>query len=1049
MAFTNFFIERPVFATVVNIIIFLVGVVSIASIELRQYPDIKRNTVTITTNYYGADEDLIKGFITDPISRALAGVDGVDYIYSSSMPSQSLITVQLAIGVDDNIAFNDVQANVNSVKANLPSDAQEPIIEKVSSASSTAAMYIAFKDSSLTATQLYEFVNRQIVPRIVALPEVDQLTPSGASEPAMRIRLKPKEMALHGVAAEDVMTALNDNNYLSASGYLKTNLIQIFSTPTTSISTPEEFKRIAVSSSTGGSPVYLEDVADVEYGAYNEEQIAKFNGEQGIVLPIFNTPNSNVITVMQRVKDEMEDIKKSLPASMTSFIVYDSTISMQESIDEVVNTIFEASAIVIFIIFLFLGSLRSTLIPIVTIPLSLAGACIGIMMFGYSINLLTLLALVLAIGLVVDDAIVVIENIQRHMEEGMPVLESSKLGASSIIGSIIAMTITLAAVFTPLGFSSGITGALFKEFAFTLAFAVIVSGIVSLILSPMMCSKILCESSIHGKFVTIINKFFDKIRFGYDKILTVLFNQKWIVLIIPIIILDVLVVLFGIPAVELVPQEYNGFVFAQGYGPSSASFNYMKFYTDLLDQSAKKIDGVETFFSNPNMMGPTMSFTGLALTPWTDRPDITDRDVMVKMMQYSNTVPGVKYQVLMSPSLPIMKSMVNQLVIKSPEQPEKIFQVAEKIRAEAMKTGRFLFVDSDLKIDQIKYRIKLDRKRMSQLGISAKNVGNALGLLLSSANITQFNFDQMSYDVMPESISGSRIDIDDLKAYPIQLSSEMASLHFHVDDFTSTYKSTIPLSEIATITQEVGPLSYPQFQQLNSATLSYLPVDVKDTTVLDVFKDLQAKYMPANMSYDYADQLRFSVNAGNETTFVFIGALVFIYLILSATFESFRHPLIIMMTIPLATLGAFIPMALGWSSFNMYTQIAIVTLMGLITKHGILIVDFANQLLPESKDENEAAKKSAGLRLRPILMTTLAMVLGALPLVFAQGPGAFSRFDLGILIVYGMSVGTFFSLFVIPVLYASLTNFKRLLSYLGVLLGQAALFAYVYGLVTG
>ena len=1049
MAFTNFFIERPVFATVVNILIFLVGVVSIFSIELRQYPDIKRNSITITTNYYGADEELIKGFITDPISKALAGVDGVDYIYSSSLPSQSLITVQLQIGVDDNIAFNDVQASVNSVKADLPSDAEDSIIEKVSASSSTAAMYVSYRDSSLSPIQLYEFVNRRIIPQLMALPEVDQITPSGASETAMRVRMKPIAMAKYGVAAEDVILALNNNNFLSVSGYLKSNLIQVFSKVTTSISKPEEFKRIVVASGTSGSPIYLEDVAEIEYGAHNEEQLARFNGEQGIVLPIFNIPNSNVLTVMLRVKDELDKIKPTLPATMDQFVVYDSTISMNESINEVIMTIFEASAIVIFIIFLFLGSLRATCIPIVTIPLSLAGACVGIMMFGFSINLMTLLALVLAIGLVVDDAIVVIENIQRYMEEGMSVFESAKLGASTIIGSIIAMTITLAAVFAPLGFSSGITGALFAEFAFTLSFSVIVSGVVSLILSPMMCSKILSEASLHGTFVVLINNFFDKVRQGYDAILNVLFAQKWLVLLVPLVVLDILIVLSGVPNIELVPQEYNGFVFANGYGPSSASFNYMKYYTGLLDDEMKKVEGVETFFSNPNMIGPTTSFTGLALTPWTERPDITDRDVMMKMMQYANTIPGVKYQVLMAPSLPIMKSMLNQIVIKSSDPPERIYEVAEQIRTEAMKTGRFLFVDSDLKMDQIKYRIELDRERMNQLGISAKNVGNALGLLLSSGKVTQFSFDQMSYDVIPESIAGQRVDINDLKAYPIQLSNDLEALHFHISDYTNTYKDSVPLAQIAKITQIIGPLSYPEFQQQNSATLSYLPVDQKDKDILEVFTDLKEKYMPPTMEYDYADQLRFSVNSGNETAFVFLGALVFIYLILSATFESFRHPLIIMMTIPLATLGAFIPMALGWSSLNMYTEIALVTLMGLITKHGILIVDFANQLLPDCKDEDEAAKKSAGLRLRPILMATLAMVLGAVPLVTAEGPGAFSRFDLGILIVFGMTIGTLFSLFVIPVLYAALKDFKRLLSYLVVFFGQAAVFSYVYTFITG
>lgn len=1038
MAFTDFFIERPVFATVVNIIIFLVGLTAIYSVEIREYPDIKRNTITIETSYYGADADLMKGFITDPITKSLAGIDGVDYIYSTSQPGQSNITVQLKIGVDDNIAFNDVQASVNSVRSTLPSAAEDPIIQKAASGSNTASMYIAYRSKDMTSTELNEYVNRYVIPQLMALPEVSQITSQGASDAAMRVRLHPQKMRMLGVSTNDVANALQDNNFLSASGYLKNQLTQVFSLATTSISRPEEFKRIFVKRAESGSTVLLGDIADINYGPKNDETLVTFNGVPSVVLPVFNTPNSNVITVMARVKAALKQIEPTLPAQIEQVLVYDSTISMKESINEVVATIFEASAIVIFVIFLFLGSLRATCIPIITIPLSLAGACIGIMLLGFSINILTLLALVLAIGLVVDDAIVVIENIQRHMEEGMPVLDSAKLGASSIIGAIIAMTITLAAVFTPLGFSTGITGALFKEFAFTLALSVVVSGIVSLILSPMMCSQILSEASLHGRFVVLINQFFEKVKTGYEWIIHFLLKQKIFVLLIPIIVLDLLTVMFSMPAIELVPQEYSGFVFAQGFGPSAASFSFMKHYTDILDKEVKKIPGVAAYFSSPNMMGPTNSFTGLSLKPWNKR-DLNDRQIMLQLMGMAQSVPGVKYQVLMMPSLPMMKSMLNQIVIKSADSPEQIYQVAEKIRAEALKTGRFIFVDSDLKIDQSKYRITLDRDKMRQLGISAKDVGNTLSLMLSGGKVTQFSFDQESYDVVPEVVFTSRINLTELKAYPVKISGPSQ---------TGGNRGTIPLSAIATFVAEASTSSYPEFQQLNSATLSYLPVDVKDKGVLNIFYDLADKYMPKSMAYDYADQLRFTVGSANDTLFIFAGALLFIYLILSATFESFHDPIIIMMTIPLATLGAFIPMVLGWSSFNMYTEIALVTLMGLITKHGILIVDFANHLLPESKDIEDAALKAAGLRLRPILMTTLAMVLGAVPLVTAQGPGAFSRFDLGILIVFGMSIGTLFSLFIIPILYAALHNFKKLLGYLAVLIGQAVAFGYVVSMLT-
>ncbi|MAH61320.1 MAG: multidrug efflux protein [Legionellales bacterium] len=1030
MGWTDFFIDRPVFATVFNVLLFLIGLVSLSSIEIRQYPDIKRTQIQITTQYYGADADLIKGFITQKISNAVADVDNVSYVYASSVSGQSAVTVQLKLNADDDVAFNDVQAAVSSISNQLPPQAQNPVIEKIESSALTGALYVAYTSKEIDSVKLNEYVNRAIIPRLMAIANVSEISSVGTSDFSMRVELDPILMRVYQVSADSVMQALSQSNFISATGKLKNNSIAIYTTADTSINKPEAFRKIKVKQADSQQFVNLGQIARVEYGPQNEDEKITFNGQESVVLPISNVPNSNVITVVDDVKKELKKIQPSLPEGMNQLVIYDTTIYMIDSIKEVISTIFEASLIVIFVIFLFLGSIRSTIIPMVTIPLSLSGAGVGLVILGFSINTLTLLAAVLAIGLVVDDAIVVIENVQRFMEEGFDKHEAAKKGASTIFSAIIAMTITLAAVFTPLGFSSGIIGALFKEFSFTLAFAVLISGLVSITLSPMMCSVILSKDALQKPLVMKINHVFEKVKHGYLYLLDFVFKIRYFVLFIPFIVMDALVVLSGLPEIQLVPQEESGFVFAQGYGPSNASFNYMNLYTHLLDQKVKGFDGLAAYFSSPNMSGPTTAFTGINLTPWQDRTKVTDFTVAKKLNEVTHQIPGLKYQVLLMPSLPIMKSMLKQIVIKSADDPQRIYEIAQKIRADAIKTGRFQFIDLDLSIDQLKYSIHLNRNLMNQLGVDAQNVGNVLAALMSGGYYTEFSFDEESYNVVPKSTNEGLLDIDALKSYPVKVKDKV-----------------IPLSSIATISSEIGAQSIPMFQQLNSVTMSFLPTDLRDDKILDVFYELQDKYMPKTMSYDYRDQLRFQVDSGNELAFVLLGALLFIYLILSATFESFANPLVIMMTIPLATLGAYIPMALGWSSFNMYTQIAIVTLMGLITKHGILIVDFANHLLPSSQDHIEAAKKSAGLRVRPILMTTLAMVLGVVPLIYATGPGAFSRFDLGIVIAFGMSVGTLFSLFIIPVLYGMLTSLTRNVGYLIVLIGQAVLFSSLLQLV--
>ncbi|MAJ82352.1 MAG: multidrug efflux protein [Legionellales bacterium] len=1024
MPFTDFFIERPVFATVFNIIIFLVGLVCLSSVELRQYPEVKRTQIQITTRYYGADAGLIKGFITQTISNAVADVDSVDYVYASSVSGQSSVTVQLRLNADDDVAFNDVQAAVSSVSNQLPDQAQDPVIEKVESTALSGALYVAYTSDSISAVQLHEYIERSVIPRLMAISDVAQIKSVGSSDFSVRVELDPMRMRTYNVSADSVYQALTSANFISATGKLSNQSVAVYVKADTSMNEIKQFKSIKIKQSSGHGFVTLNQVAHIFYGPQDKQRKITFNGKSSVVLPISNVPNTNVITVIKNVKEELKKIQPALPVGVKQLVVYDSTIYMVDSIKEVIHTIIEASLIVILVIFLFLGSVRSTIIPVITIPLSLAGSAIGLLLLGFSLNTLTLLAAVLAIGLVVDDAIVVIENVQRYMEEGMDVMTSSKKGASTIFGAIIAMTITLAAVFAPLGFSSGIIGALFREFAFTLAFAVIISGVISITLSPMMCSLILSDASMHKPFVLRVNKVFEGLKSLYHGLLHVVFKMRYIVILVPFIVLDSLIVLSGMPAIELVPQEFSGFVFAQGYGPSNASFNYMDHYTTLLDNKIKHIDGLAAYFSNPAMSGPTVAFSGLNLTPWQDRKEITDFTVAKQLNAITHDIPGLKYQVLMMPSLPIMKSMLKQLVIKSADNPERLYAVAEKVKEEALKTGRFQFIDLDLSIDQLKYSITLNRELMNQLGVSAENVGRVLTLLMSGGHVTEFTYDQSSYYVVPKANDQGLMDIETLRSYPVLVGNKV-----------------IPLSSIATIKNEVTAQTYPQFQQLNSVTLSYLPSDLRDSKTLEVFEGLQQKYMPSSMSFDYRDQLRFEVKSGNELAFVLIGALVFIYLILSATFESFSSPFVIMMTIPLATLGAFVPMALGWSSLNMYSQIALVTLMGLITKHGILIVDFANQLLPSCADRIEAAKKSAGLRLRPILMTTLAMVLGVIPLIFAKGPGAFSRFDLGIIIMYGMSIGTVFSLFIVPVLYAVLNSMFKNMCYFAVFIGQAMLFS--------
>ncbi len=1007
MNFTDIFIKRPVLASVVSLLILLVGFRSIELLNVRQYPRSDIAIVTVNTVYVGASAELIRGFITTPLEREIASADGIDYLESSSSPSVSSITVHLRMNYDPNAALTQITSKVNRVRNQLPADAQDPVID-VQMAESTAAMYLIFSSDELDSNQITDYLYRVVQPKLTAVSGVQSAQILGARVFAMRIWLKPDLLAAHGLGAAAVWRAIAQNNYLSAVGSTKGMMTSVDLTASTDLHTAEEFRRLVITEQ-NGAILRLGDVADVQLGAENYEATVKFGGNPTTAVAINVLPTANALTVINDVRQIVPAIVAELPRSMTAAIPYDATEYIRSAIDEVVVTLVEALLIVIVIIYLFLGTVRSVLIPIVAMPLSLVGACFIMLAMGFTINLLTLLAMVLAIGLVVDDAIVVVENIHRHIEEGLSPLEASLKGARELGGPVIAMTITLAAVYAPIGFQGGLTGALFREFAFTLAGSVIVSGVVALTLSPMMCSRLLQpDTGSRQWFAHFLDRQFDRVRGAYERLLGATLNYRPVVVVFALIVFASLVPFYQMSKTDLAPDEDQGMIIALGTASPNANIDQIARYADQVTEIVRSFPETAQVIQINGYPASNNSITLMALTPW-DQRKRTTMQLLPEVTQKLGNVAGMRLLSFLRPPLPGAGGANVQFIVVSTDDPSRIAQVADALVLEAVKSGLFFYADNSLKFDQAQAYIDVDRDKAAMLGITMAQVGADLGAMLGGNYVNFFNVQGRSYRVVPQVERTFRLNPEQLGDY-----------------YISTGKGgLVPLSAVASIRYDAQPRAMSRFQQLNAATITCVPKPgVTQGQALDFLNAKARELFPEGYTADYAGQSRQFIQESGAFLTTMAFAVIIIFLVLAAQFESFRDPLIIMLSVPLAVSGALAFVCLGFHglSLNIYTKVGLITLVGLVTKHGILITQFANQLQREGQSRREAVEHAAGVRLRPILMTTAAMVLGVMPLVFASGAGAVSRQHMGLIIATGMSIGTLFTLFVVPTAYSLLAR---------------------------
>jgi multidrug efflux pump len=1001
MNFTDLFIKRPVLAIVVSLMILLIGYRSIELLNVRQYPVSNSAVVTVTTVYVGAGADLIQGFITTPLERQIASADGIDYIESSSAPSFSTITVHLKLNYDPNAALTQITSKINKVRSQLPANTQDPIID-VQVGETTAAMYLSFFSDNLDSNQITDYLIRVVQPKLASVDGVQSAQIIGARTFAMRIWLKPDRLAAYGLSSSQVWQALTVNNSLAAVGATKGAMVTINLNAATDLHTADEFRKLVVKDQ-NGAIIHLGDVADVVLGAENYDSEVHFGGKDATFIGIYVLPTANTLTVIDAVRAGLPGIVAQLPTGLKADIPYDSTAYIHNAIDEVTHTLIEALAIVVVVIFLFLGSVRSVIIPVVAMPLSLVGACSLMLAWGFSINLLTLLAMVLAIGLVVDDAIVVVENIHRHMEEGRSPLEASLQGARELGGPVIAMTITLAAVYAPIGFQGGLTGTLFREFAFTLVGAVIISGIVALTLSPMMCSRLLKPDSGKRGFAHFLDVTFDKVRDRYGHFLHRSLNGWPVLLVIPVVSMLLLFPFWSFTKQELAPDEDQGLIISFAAAAPSATEDQTALYADEVTKAFQSFPETFNVFQIVGLGTPNSTVSGMVLKPWNQRKRGTI-ELLPAVTAKVNGIAGLYSRTFLRPPLPGGGGGAPvQFVVVSTDAPERIAQVADELTKRAIQSGLFFFADSNLKFDQPRGDIVFDRNKAADLGVNMQQVANDVGSLLGGNYVNYFNIQGNSYKVIPQVERAYRLN-------PQQLG----------DYYVSTgHGSLVTLATFASIKFSAQPQSLNHFQQLNGATISAVPrPGVSLGQALEYFQNQARQLLPDGYGVDYGGQSRQYVQEGSSLIVAFLFGAIIIFLVLAAQFESFRDPLIILLgSVPMSLAGALVFIFLGISSINIYTEVGFITLVGLISKHGILIVQFANQLQDEGRGKRAAIEHAAAVRLRPILMTTAAMVLGVFPLLIASGAGAASRFAMGVVIATGMTVGTCFTLFVVPAVY--------------------------------
>jgi multidrug efflux pump len=994
---TDLFVRRPVLSAVISLLILVLGLRAIFQLPVTQYPQTENGVITINTTYYGADAQTVAGFITQPLEVAIAQAQGIDYLSSVSSAGSSSITATLQMNYPSSKALTEISTQVNAVRNQLPPQSQLPIIQ-LQPNQTTDVMYLNYSSKVLPANDVTDYLLRVIQPKLNAIPGVQIAEVLGGRTFALRAWLDPQRMAAHGVTASDVYAALAANNYLSAAGQTKGNMVSINLTASTDPHSLDAFKRLVIRQA-NGAIVRLEDVGTVVLGAENYNSSVSFSGLHGVFIGIKPSPTANVLDVARLIKAQLPDIARQLPSGIKQSVAYDASAFINASIKDVIKTLVEALLIVTAVIFLFLGSPRAALVPAIAMPLSLVGAFFVMLWLGYSINLLTLLALVLAIGLVVDDAIIVVENIDRHMKEGVTPFSSAIQGARELGGPILAMTVVLVAAYLPIAFQSGLTGALFTQFAFTLVGAITVSAIIALTLSPMMCSRIFNEKMEEGRFACLVDRGFSRVRSGYQRMLTSWLETWPVLIVLLVLLLASLPYLFATSTSELAPQEDLGFVAYQLIGPPDATTQQMETYSQQALALGKSIPEYRGAFQIVGIPSQTQGLGGMLFKPWAERSRSADQLQPILQKKWS-TIAGAEVAAFQFPPLPGAQGMPVQFVITTSEPIESLYQVEQQVLNRAKASGLFWFVDGDLKVDEPQQTIVVNHDMVSQLGLTNQDVASALGAAMGGGYVNYFTLAGRSYKVIPQVLQKYRLNPHQVLQQYIRASNG----------------SLVQLGTVAHLERETVPEAINHFQQFNSATIAGAPA-ASQGAVLAFLRNTLQQVAGSDYQVDYSGASRQYVEGSNTFLYTFGFALIIVYLALAALFESFRDPVVILVSVPAALFGALLFINFGVTSLNIYSQVGLVTLLGLISKHGILMVQFANDEQRAGKPKLTAIIEAAATRLRPILMTTAAMVLGVLPLVIATGAGAAGRKAMGWVIFTGLSIGTIFTLFIVPAVY--------------------------------
>ncbi len=1002
MSFTDIFVRRPVLSSVVSLLILVVGLRSLFTLEVRQYPETKDTVVTVTTSYPGASGELVKGFITTPLQQAIAEADGIDYLFSTSVQGRSTIEAHMRLNYDPKEAISEIQAKVASQRNVLPAESEDPVID-AATGDPTALMYMAYYSESMSLSQITDYLLRVVQPKLQAIPGVAKAQLIGNKTFAMRIWLDPRRMAALGVSPSQLEDVLQRNNYLAAVGRLKGEYVSVDLGATTDVSRVEDFRNLVVTGSED-TLVRLRDVADVELGAEDYETTTMYKGIPAIFVGIEPAPGQNPLEVANRVLAAMPEIRAQLPSGLQAHIPYDASVFIRDSIKEVFTTLAEAVLIVLLVIYLSLGSLRAALIPALAVPLSLVGGAFLMLLMGFSINLLTLLAMVLAIGLVVDDAIVVVENVHRHIEQGASKMQAALRGARELALPIIAMTTTLVAVYAPIGFMGGLVGTLFTEFAFSLAAAVLVSGIVALTLSPMLSGRVLKSADDPGRFEKLVERFFHWLAERYRRLLHGALNYLPVTIVFAAAVLSSIYFMFVTTRSELAPTEDQSILFFRAVAPQTATPEYNVLYAK---EVLKLFESVPEYHESFLLVGfggdPTVTFGGFKMPPRAER-ERSQSAVQAEVQGKLQSVAGLQLAIFPRPSLPgTGRGLPLQFVMISDADYQEMDRIAGELIGRAMGSGNFMFLRKSIDFSRPKITIEVDRDRAGALGISMQDIGRSLSVMLGDGYINRFSLAERSYKVIPQVARKFRLDRDMLNDFYVP----------------SRSGELVPLGNLVGFSEAVEPSQRTQFQQLNAITIEGIMASgVPLGNAMAYLEEQAAELFPDSYSYDFTGESRQYAQQGSALIVTFFLSLLVIYLVLAAQFESWRDPLIILVSVPMSIAGALAFLTLGFATINIYTQVGLITLIGLIAKNGILIVEFANQLQQhEGLSKREAVEQAAAIRLRPILMTTVAMVVAMVPLLTASGPGAASRFDIGLVIATGLGIGTLFTLFVVPAVY--------------------------------